>query len=160
MPKTGCKTTSVNIENNLYAMSIEEGINLTSFVNRALALFFEVPEDPRDKLIREKTKYSVLRLREKYQKEIVSVIKEYESQSEFDQVSQEKEEELIQFGNFLKKTTAFPMLKNCLSTRNFNEDTLQIVTSEVNKMNGKEYDTYGLWNKAIEWYRKYGQVTG
>jgi len=160
MPKKGCKTTSINIENNLYAMSIEEGLELTAFVNRCLALFFEVPEDPRDKLIIEKSQYAVLRLKEKYKREILGVIKDYEVLNTAGQAAQDRESELIQFGEFLKKTTAYPVFKACLARRDFDDDTLQIVTSEVNKMNGRKFETMELWNKAVDWYRKYGEVTG
>ena len=155
MPKRGCKTTSVNIENNLYALSIEEGIELTAFVNRCLALFFEVPENPHDKLIKEKSQYAVLRLKQKYEREIMGVIKEYESQSKMDQAVQEREAELIQFGEYLKRTSAYPVFKICLLKHDVDEDTLDIVTSEVNKMNGQRYNATDLWNKAINWFKKY-----
>jgi len=159
MPKVGCKTTSVNIENNLYAMTIEEGLNLSAFVNRSLALFFEVPEDPRDNLIKEKTQYAVLRLKEKYKREIMGVIKEYESQSKIDQANQDRDAELIQFGEYLKRTSAYPIFKVCLSRHDFDDDTLHIVTSEVNKMNGQKYEMIELWNRAVDWYRKYGEAS-
>ena len=160
MPKNGCKTTSVNIENNLYAMSIEEGLNLSAFVNRSLAIFFGVPEDPRDKLIKEKTQYAVLRLKEKYNREIMEVIKDYEASNKLNQVVEDRESELIQFGEYLKKTSAYPVFELCLKKRDFDDDTLQIVTSEVNRMNGRKYDSMELWNRAVDWYRKYGEVTG
>lgn len=158
MPKKGCKTTSVNIENNLYAMVIEEGIDLTAFVNRTLALFFDVPEDPRDKLMKEKSQYAVLRLKEKYKREIMGVIKEYSVNSSIAEAANEKEQDLIRFGEFLKKTSAYPVFELCLKKRDFDDDTLQIVTSEVNRMNGQKYESMDLWNRAVDWYRKYGEV--
>lgn len=158
MPKKGCKTTSVNIENNLYAMVIEEGIELSAFVNRTLALFFEVPEDPRDKLLKEKSQYAVLRLKEKYKREIMGVLKEYESKTALNQAASDRESELIQFGEYLKKTSAYPVFELCLKKHDFDDDTLRIVTSEVNKMNGQRYDDIELWNRAVAWYQKYGEV--
>jgi len=141
-------------------MSVSEGLELTPFVNRCLALFFEVPEDPHDKLIREKSEYFVLRLKQNYEHEVREIIKDHAAQIGLDDVAKNREQDLIKFGELLQKTSAYPVFKVCLSRHDFDDDTLQIVTSEVNKMNGQKFEMMELWNRAVDWYRKYGEVSG
>ena len=57
MQKHHYKKTSINLENNLYLMAVSEGLDFTAFFNRCLALFFDVPLDPHEKLIREKEEF-------------------------------------------------------------------------------------------------------
>lgn len=156
MKKMEFKRTSINIEKNLYLMAVDEGIEFTAFFNRCLALFFGVPEDPRLNLVKEKSEYAVLRLKEKYQKEIMGIVKEYESESSIRDAVKEKESELIQFGEYLKQTTAYPVFLIQLIRKDPEDDTLSIVTNEINRMNGKTYREVEVWNTAITWHQKYG----
>ncbi len=158
MKKMEYKRTSINIEKNLYLLAVDEGIEFTAFFNRCLALFFDVPEDPRLNLVKEKSEYSILRLKEKYQKEIIGIIKEHESQSSIRDQNAAKEAELVQFGDYLQRTTLYPAFRLCLERRDPDDKTLSKVTSEINRMNGNHYQEMELWNRAITWYQKYGVV--
>jgi len=158
MPKRPSKVTSIRIENNLYLLSVSKGLDMSAFVNRCLALLFDVPEDPFDKLIRERSEYFVLQLKENYNREVRELLKEQSSKSLINDAIKDKENDIVQFGELLKKTTSFKIFKNCLSKQDFDEDIVWTVTSEINKMNGRKYETNELWNKAIDWYRHYGKV--
>lgn len=154
--KTEFKRTSINIETNLYLMAIDEGIEFTAFFNRCLALFFDVPEDPRLKLVKEKSEYAVLRLKEKYQREIFEIVKDHESQISIKDREKAKDAELIQFGEYLQKTSAYPIFKNHLVRKDTDDDTLSIITLEMNRMNGRKYSELEIWNTSITWFTKYG----
>lgn len=159
MKKKDHKRTSINIETNLYLMAVSEGIDFTAFFNRCLALFFEVPEDPRQKLVKEKSEYTVLRLKEKYHKEISEIIQDQKAQSCIQDREKSKDQELIKFGEYLKTSSAYPVLVKCLERKDFDDDTLSIVTMDMNRNNGNHYEPEQVWNMAIDWYRKYGATS-
>lgn len=154
------KPTSVYIDTNLVLAMNAQGIEISPWINRAMALYLGVPEDPNDHLIKKKTDVVISTLLLSYESEIKKRVQEFTKDSEIQDKIKQQELDLIQFGEYLKKTTAYPVFKVCLANRDFDDDTLEIVTSEVNKMNGRRYEPMDLWNRAVNWYRKYGQVTG
>jgi len=154
------KPTSVYIDSSLVLAMNAKGIEISPWINRAMALFLGVPEDPNDHMIKKKTDVVVSTLLLSYESEIKKRVQEFSKDSDIQDRVKQHEEELIRFGEYLKKTSAFPVFKLCLKKHDFDDDTLQIVTSEVNRMNGQTYDSMELWNRAVDWYRKYGEVTG
>ena len=150
------KRTSVNIQNDLYLLAVSEGLDVSAFLNLALAAYFEVPEDPRTKLIREKCTHFVLRIKNRYNSEMKEILAEHASQNTIDEATRKKDAELVTFGEYLKKSSAFPIFERCLKRKEPEGDILELITLEVNRMNGHTYEEHELWNKAITWYNKYG----
>jgi len=160
MQKRNFKRTSVDIDSDLYLLSVSAGISFTPFLNRCLAMFFEVPENPTDKMIREKSEYIVLRLKQNYEREVREILKENASQESVNDAAREREDELIKFGHQLMKAPSYPAFEKHLKNPDLvDERIMATITSEVNRMNGKKWSDDELWNYAITWWNKYGKVT-
>ena len=134
-------------------------INISALFNKIASGLFELPEDPNEKLIREKSQYIVLQLRENYEKEIKILMAEHAEQSKLSELEKQKEQELILFGEWLRGTSVYPAFQSQLARKDFEDDTLAKVTSELNRLNGKRYEMLDVWNRAICWYQKYGATS-
>jgi hypothetical protein len=157
MSKKGYKTTSIDIKMELYLLLASREINISALFNKIASGLFELPEDPNEKLIREKSQYIVLQLRENYEKEIKILMAEHAEQSKQSELEKQKEQELIQFGGWLQGTSVYPAFQSQLARKDFEDDTLLAkVTTEINRLNGKRYEMVDVWNRAICWYQKYG----
>lgn len=159
MSKKGYKTTSIDIKMELYLLLASREINISALFNKIASGLFELPEDPNEKLIREKSQYIVLQLRENYEKEIKMLMAEHAEQSKLSELEKQKEQELIQFGEWLQGTSVYSAFHTQLARKDFEDDTLAKVTSELNRLNGKRYEMLDVWNRAICWYQKYGATS-
>ena len=151
----GKNRTSVWVDPRLNMLLNERGMTLSSFIARTLPIFLDLPEDPRDKLIQDKLSQVVLRARSFYISEMAELMKEHKQELKEDP----KILELLNLGDKLVKTSAYPIFKNCLAKREPDMDILSVVTIEINKMNGQKYDELDLWNQSLEWFSKYGALS-
>ena len=71
------KPTSVYIDSDLVMAMNARGIELSPWINRAMALYLDVPEDPKDELIKKKTEMVVSTLLLRYEQEVRERIKEH-----------------------------------------------------------------------------------
>ena len=153
------------IDPYLSALLLSDGIDLSSFLDRALALYFDVPEDPREALIREKLEAVKLRLRSSYETEMREIIR-----SQNDQITNEDAEktrenrkllDLKTLGENLKSLNFYPKLEKCLRDQSLTEDLWDHWIDAaviLSSKNGKKWDEDMLWNSAIEWWQKYGKA--
>jgi hypothetical protein len=84
---------------------------------------------------------------------------EHAEQSKLSELEKQKEQELIQFGERLQGTSVYPAFQSQLARKDFEDDTLAKVTSELNRLSGKRYEMLDVWNRAICWYQKYGATS-
>ncbi len=152
------KATSVYIDINLVLAMNARGISLSSWINRAMALFLGVPEDPEDELIKKKTEIVVSTLLLSYESEMRQKMKEHASKSSIQDAEKAKEDELVRFGESLKKSPDYPIFKKCLVKKDIENEFLGQITQYINKKTGSEYENIEFWNRAITWFQKYGTV--
>jgi hypothetical protein len=136
----------------------EKGIELSGFVNKSLAAFLDLPEDPTVKLLREKMEESVIRTRLSYMNEIQSRIQIAEQTQTKEDIEKAKQKELIaqldKFGTLLLRTSCYPKIYRALRDTDPDASCWDIALVEINNMNGNSYTFDEVWNTAIEWYRK------
>jgi hypothetical protein len=138
----------------------ERGLTLSSFLAYALPMFLDLPPDPREQLIKADMEKMVLRLRSTYEFEIKQIVQGKTEKDAESNREKAKTADLIQFGEYLQRTTAYPVFKSQLMRKYYDDDTiLTIVTREINRMNGKTYRENEVWNTAITWYQKYGATS-
>jgi hypothetical protein len=140
-------------------MMEEKGVVMSSFINKAMASFLELPDDPTQKLLRENIEHSAIRVRISYLNEIRSRI--IESEQQVAQVDREKTKqkeliaELEKVGESLKKTSCYSKVLVALKTLDPEAPCWDTALQEINATNGDTFTADELWNKAIEWYRLY-----
>jgi len=140
-------------------MMEEKGVVMSSFINKAMASFLELPDDPTQKLLRENIEHSAIRVRISYLNEIRSRI--IESEQQVAQVDREKAKqkeliaELEKVGESLKKTSCYSKVLVALKTLDPEAPCWDTALQEINATNGDTFTADELWNKAIEWYRLY-----
>lgn len=140
-------------------MMEEKGVVISSFINKAMASFLELPDDPTQKLLRENIEHSAIRVRISYLNEIRSRI--IESEQQVAQVDREKTKqkeliaELEKVGESLKKTSCYSKVLVALKTLDPEAPCWDTALQEINATNGDTFTADELWNKAIEWYRLY-----
>ena len=140
-------------------MMEEKGVVMSSFINKAMASFLELPDDPTQKLLRENIEHSAIRVRISYLNEIRSRI--IESEQQVAQVDREKTKqkeliaELEKVGESLKKTSCYSKVLVALKTLDPEAPCWDTALQEFNATNGDTFTADELWNKAIEWYRLY-----
>lgn len=146
------------IDSNLLEMMTNSGVDLSAFVNKACAVFLDLPEDPTIKLLRENIEKSGIRVRIQYLNQLRD--RSYElgvAQSEED-AKKAKQNELTQkltdLGKKLARTSCYPKIIEALKTMDSEAWCWDVALEEINIMNGDQYEIRELWNLAIEWYRK------
>lgn len=140
-------------------MMEEKGVVMSSFINKAMASFLELPDDPTQKLLRENIEHSAIRVRISYLNEIRSRIMEAEQTHLVEDMEKAKQKELIaeleKVGESLKKTSCYSKVLVALKTLDPEAPCWDTALQEINATNGDTFTADELWNKAIEWYRLY-----
>jgi hypothetical protein len=162
MPKM---RTSIWVDPNLVLLLRTYGLDLSSFVNKALIEFLELPGDPREKLIREKMDDTVLRLRSTYENEMREIMKDY-AKNNTSKIAQEtrqaeQEKELYSLGENLKSLNFYPKLEKCLKDPDLADDYWDQwvdAAAIISSKNGKKWDENVLWSTALDWWKKYGKA--
>jgi hypothetical protein len=152
------RRTSFWVDPNLILMMNSKGIEVSAFLNRAMILFLELPDDPREALLKKKTEDVVSTLRSTYVRELRESLKTFALQNqEKNQEILRKEayqEKLFEIGDLLNKTSCFPRIIESLSDRNAEASCWDTAVFEINSKNGTRYEFVELWNLAIDWYLK------
>lgn len=153
------------IDPYLFDLLQADGIDLTSFVDRALAVYFEVPEDPREALIREKLETVKLRLRSSYEMEMREIIRTQSDQITNEDAEKTREQkkltELKTLGEYLKGLNFYPKLEKCLRDPDLADDLWDHwidAAAIISSKNGKKWDENNLWSVALDWWQKYGKA--
>ena len=145
------------VNTQLLLMISDKGIDLSTFVNKALANFLDLPEDPNEKLLREKIDKSVIRLRISYINEIRDRITFSEQTHLVEDIEKAKQKELIaelqKVGEKLQRTSCYNKVLDALKTLDPEAHCWDTALREINNMNGDHFTPEELWNKSIEWYR-------
>jgi hypothetical protein len=140
-------------------MLSDKGIDLSTFVNKSLATFLDLPEDPNEKLLREKIDNSVIRLRIQYLNEIRDRIQKVEQTHLVEDIEKAKQKELMaelqKMGEKLQQTSCYGKVLEALKTLDPEAHCWDTALQEINAANGDNYTAEELWNKSIEWYRLY-----
>ena len=158
----GKRRTSIWVNPTLVLQMQAKGIDISSFVNRAMALFLEVPEDPREILIKQQTEYVVTQLRATYMHEMNTILKQHNEQQQVQDLERaradQRSAELLSFGELLQKTTCWKQIRRALLDKNHDSNYWDLALDEMNKMDGDRWDGITLWNTAIDWYAKFGKL--
>lgn len=162
MPKM---RTSIWVDPNLVLLLRTYGLDLSSFVNKTLVEFLELPADPREKLVNEKIDSTVLRLRSTYENEMREIMKDYarESASKISEENRQSviDQELYTLGEHLKTLNFYPKLEKCLKDPGLTEeywDSWIDASAVISSKTGKQHDENNLWNMALQWWQKYGKT--
>ncbi len=130
---------------------------MSAFINKAMASFLELPDDPNEKLLRENIEHSAIRVRIQYLNEIRSRITKSEEQAALIDTEKAKQERLVsdlqKVGAMLQRTSCYPKVLEALKILDPEAHCWDTALKEINNMNGDTYTLEELWNKAVEWYR-------
>ena len=136
----------------------EKGVELSAFLNKALPTFLDLPEDPTQKLLREKLEDSMIRVRLSYINEIRTRIQNAEQAQSQEDIEKAKQKELIaqltEFGSKLQQLSCYDRCVRSLRDVDPEAPCWDRALSEFNNLNGKKYSIGELWETANEWYRK------
>jgi len=152
---------SVWIDPHALLLFQAKGLKLSPFVNNVIAMFLDLPPDPRERILKEKSDEVVLRLRSSYEHELRLRIREYEQQQQvqdLDRAAADKRSaELLHVGELLQRTTCWSQVQRALQDQDSDSEYWEIAVHEVNGMDGDRWDSTRLWNTAIDWYARYGK---
>jgi len=136
----------------------EKGVDLSAFVNKALAGFLDLPEDPTEKLLREGVEKVVSYTRLSYINEIRGRLRDGEQTHLDEDLEKAKQKELIKdlerIGVLLQKTSCYPQIIEALSRGDPESSYWDTALCEINNLNGRQYELHELWNQALDWYYK------
>ena len=156
----GKRRTSVWVDPQLVLLMQNQGIDISSFLNRAMALFLDLPEDPREKLIREKSEKLVHKLLCSYNTDLKESLAE--AQRKEAELHPEKlrelalQKQLFHIGDCLKETSVYGKLLKSLMKKNPDIAPWEIALKEINSSNGNKYSEVELWNLSLDWYKNIG----
>lgn len=150
------------VDDSAFLMLQGKCIDPSTLINRIITLFLDLPEDPREKLLLEKSEEVMIRLRIQYEREIRDRIRESATQQQVQDLAKtaadQRSAELLEFGADLRKIPCFPKLLQVLGERNTDSNYLQVALVEFNQINGCRLEDYDLWNTALAWYDKFGKL--
>lgn len=151
--------TTVWIPDDIYYLFKQYGIPLNTFVNRCVREFLGIAPDPTQKLIKEKTAYSVRQVKEKYDNEAEKLIQKQKIEESIQDQVKQKEYVLIQLGEWIQKRPEYPNFQSYFIHRDYDDDVLYEVHSKYEQeYPGRFSDKESFWNALINWHNKYGQV--
>jgi hypothetical protein len=137
-----------------------KGIDPSTLVNRVIALFLDLPEDPREKLIQQQSEEMVIRLRIQYEREIRDRIREYATEQaahDRDRAARAAAEKpILEFGALLQQTSQYPQALLALQSMRHEAPCWETILDELGARTGRTWEFTEMWNTAIEWYRRYG----
>jgi len=140
------------VDPKLILLLNESGLTLTSFLNRALPIYLDLPEDPRDKLIQEKLDKMVIRLRISYAKEMQAAILESQIENQADLELQEQQSELLDLGDLLQKMSTYAQIEKDLKNKEPSDELWEDLAAIVSSKTGRELTSHELWNQALQWW--------
>jgi hypothetical protein len=149
------------VDDTAFLMLQGTGVDPSTLINRIIALFLKLPDDPREKLVQEQSEEIMIRLRIQYEREIRDRIMEQatkQAAQDLDRVAaDQRAAELLSFGELLQKTTCWMQIHRALQDGNYDSDYWEIALMEINAADGDKWDSTRLWNNAIEWYNRFGK---
>lgn len=147
------RRSSVWVNPDLVLMMQSKGIDLSAFLNRAMELFLELPEDPHEQMIKHRTEEIVSKLLLRYAKEMKDCILEKEAR---EKILNAPKENLRIVGIHIKTSKHNGRLLESLENKDFDEDLWDRACTEINKKNKTKYDSLALFNQGIDWFRTFG----
>ena len=123
-----------------------------------MALFLDLPEDPHQKLLREKLENNSIRVRIQYLNELRTRSSELGLAQSEEDLKKAKQNELTQkltdLGKKLQRTSCYTKILQALKDQDSESWCWDTALREINAMNGDQYGILELWNLSLEWYRK------
>lgn len=148
------------VDDNLFLMISSKGIDPSSLINRFFAGFLDLPEDPRDLLIKQKTEEIVIRLRISYEQELKEAMRQEALKDSIKNqekaVKEAKDIRLMDLGDLLQELNIYPQLERDLMQKDMESDLWDTALALVNSKSGTQYDLGTLWNTSLEWFKVYG----
>lgn len=140
------------------------GLNLSTVVQKIMAGFLDLPDDPREKILTEKIDREVIRLRISYEQEIRDRIRSFDREQRIKEnqeaATNQQDQELLEFYRLAKMTSCWSKIKTDLEHKNSDSHYWEIFLREMNEMNGRQWESNDLWNTGISWYQRFhGQPT-
>lgn len=157
---------SIWIDDRALLLLQGKGINLSTLISKTMLIFLDLPEDPREKIIQDKIKDIAIRLRIQYEEELRARIREFDKQNEVQDLDRaaadQRNGEILNFGDMLQKTTCWPRVQTALQDLDAEAPCWEMATREIQVAsgNGKDWDIISVWNMAIDWWKRYGRNSG
>jgi len=149
------------VDDTAFLMLQGKCIDPSTLINQIITLFLNLPEDPREKLVKEQSEEVMIRLRIQYEREIRDRIRESAAQQavqDLDRAAADKRSaELLHVGELLQRTTCWTQVLRALRDQDSDSEYWEIAVHEVNGMDGDRWESTRLWNTAIDWYARYGK---
>jgi hypothetical protein len=149
------------VDSSLLMMMEDKGVVMSTFINKAMASFLELPDDPNERLLRENINSAAIRVRISYLNEIrdrITKAEMDETQSNAEKAKQKAiNQKLMEVGEQLRRTSVYTRIIKALDKLDGEDPIWDTAIEEFNDVNGTDYDFLSLWNLSIAWYKAYGK---